>query len=164
MWKKIRYEIKNEGRDCWAVLDRFGILYPPIDIIKIIRRLGGKVLSYSNLGHDGVFQFNEDGNFSIWVEDNHHINIQRLTVAYMFGKLMLCELENEWRDNIDESYIICYGSIKAYSFAKNILIPDAMLEASMYSFSGKTVGELSLKYQVSDYIMREKLVKLGYLN
>lgn len=141
-------------------------MYPPIDVIGLAQRMGIKIFSYEGLSCneqlcDGLLQFDNNDVPTIWVEGTHHENRQRFTVAHELGHLMLHEFKLQWYDTIKLFNQYDPYERQANQFAENLLIPSAMLFVSIRG--GETVGQLALKYKVSDVVMENRLKNLGYL-
>lgn len=140
-----------------------GVTTTPLDIEKVIG-LFGVQLEYINMDDDisGMLKKNESGNWLISVNQDHHPNRQRYTLAHELGHYCLHKhLENDFEDRIyfrggDTNEV----ERQANNFANEILMPESRFKS--YIRDGITrIDDLASKFKVSSLALRLRAKNLG---
>jgi Zn-dependent peptidase ImmA (M78 family) len=147
-------------------------LSPPIDVEALAGALGIRV-TYEALDNDvsGLMLF-EGGTARVAVNQSHHRNRQRFTLAHEIGHLLLHAngdrlfvdrrfFRNEWASKGE-----LREEVEANAFAAALLMPRALIRRHLDFEGGITdvdVFRLATQFGVSEQAMTLRLVKLGYI-
>jgi Zn-dependent peptidase ImmA (M78 family) len=168
---------KNIKQIVTDTLKKWKITSPPIQVEEIAK----------NEGLTLIFKQSDDNNWSgmlyrkgntgiIAVNEGHHSNRQRFTIAHELGHFFLSEEDTDvfvdaavirYR-NETSSLGTDYEEIEANNFAAELLMPEGFLENDLKEFGEEIdewgVFELAQKYGVSEQAMTIRLMKLGYVH
>lgn len=162
---------KPERRAARLLRDH-GITAPAVDVAALAEALGISV-QYERLASDmsGVLLI-EDGTAKVAINDSHHRNRQRFTLAHEIGHVLLHADED--RVFVDRRFFRnAWASkgelreeIEANAFAASLLMPKRFIARNIESGAGITdldVFRLATRFEVSEQAMTLRLVKLGYI-
>lgn len=149
-----------------------GVTEPPVDVEALAKALGISV-SYERLEKDvsGLLLV-ENGVAKVAINDAHHLNRRRFTLAHEIGHVLLHAkgyrvfvdrrfFRNEWSSKGE-----LREEIEANAFAAALLMPQSLIEQRLEADSGITdvdVFRLATRFQVSEQAMALRLVKLKYI-
>ena len=114
-----------------------------------------------------------NGSARVAINQNHHRNRQRFTLAHEIGHVIL-HANDEDRVFVDKRFfrneLSSRGElreeIEANSFAASLLMPKSMIKENICATEGITDLELfrlAIKFEVSEQAMTLRLVRLGYI-
>ena len=145
---------------------------PPVDLESIAKALGISV-NYERLDNDvsGLLLL-ENGVARVAINQSHHRNRQRFTLAHEIGHVLLHAtgdrvfvdrrfFRNEWSSKGE-----LREEIEANAFAASLLMPRSLIEQYLDTESGITdidVFRLATRFEVSEQAMTLRLVKLNYI-
>jgi len=156
------------------LLREFGLLSIPVDVEAVAERLGANVV-YEELEDDiSGFLLREKGVMTIAVNDQHHPNRQRFTLAHECGHLFLHSDKGDrlWLDktyffrDASSSHGDQFAEIEANQFAAGLLMPEELVRASSTSsgpISDADVMRLAMRFEVSERAMTFRLISLGLI-
>ena len=150
-----------------------GITAPPVDVGAIARDLDISV-NFERLDSDvsGLVLF-ENGNAKVAINEAHHRNRQRFTLAHEIGHVLL-HVKDKDRVFVDRRFfrneVSSKGElreeIEANAFAASLLMPEKFVEEHIDSGEGITdveVFRMATKFEVSEQAMTLRLVKLDII-
>ena len=160
------------------ILHQNRIKSAPVNVEKIAESLGISVKYESAKSEISGFLFRDynDDKAIIGVNENHHPNRQRFTIAHEIAHFMLHKFEGFHFDGIslkmrDENS--SKGTIKeereANKFASELLMPEIFIEKDILEYEhsdllfGDVLPNLAKKYQVSESALSFRLANLGYI-
>lgn len=158
------------------LLERFGE-HPPIDIEAIIRAHGIAIRSQELEDSVSGMLVIKDGRTTIGVNENHHPNRQRFTLAHELGHFLLHR--NVSNIFIDASTIFFRDGmssdgtkteeIDANAFAAELLMPEKQIREAINSqpldaFDEGAVRRLAAHFGVSAQALTIRLTRLGLIN
>ena len=159
-------------RRATRLLRDHGVVEPPVDVEPLAEALGMSV-TYERLDNDvsGLMLF-ENGAARVAINETHHRNRQRFTLAHEIGHLLLHAKDdrvfvdrrffrNQWASKGE-----LREEIEANAFAASLLMPRSFVERYVESGSGITdvdVFRLATRFEVSEQAMTLRLVKLNYI-
>ena len=145
---------------------------PAVDVEALAEALGISV-QYERLASDmsGVLLV-ENGTASVAINESHHRNRQRFTLAHEIGHVLLHADEdrlfvdrrffrNEWSSKGE-----LREEIEANAFAASLLMPRRFVTQCIEPGAGITeldVFRLATRFEVSEQAMTLRLVKLGFI-
>ena len=147
---------------------------PPIDVIRIAKALGLRVVE-AELGADASgLLVTQPGDVCIVVHERDHKHLKRFTIAHEIGHFVLRhQFENGGRVHVDRGTIVSYRGpragmgvdpkeIEANQFAASLLMPTALLRrrAPSRALSDRDVEELARVFDVSEQAMTIRLTRL----
>ena len=145
---------------------------PAVDVEALAEALDISV-QYERLASDmsGVLLV-EGGTAKVAINEAHHRNRQRFTLAHEIGHVLLHADED--RVFVDRRFFRnAWASkgelreeIEANAFAASLLMPERFVARSIESGTGITdldVFRLATRFEVSEQAMTLRLVKLGYI-
>ena len=154
------------------LLAEHGVTEAPVDVESLAKALG-ILVGYERLDNDvsGLLLV-EDGVAKVAVNESHHRNRRRFTLAHEIGHVLL-HAEGD-RVFVDRRFFRNRWSskgelreeIEANAFAAALLMPRSLIRQHLEADSGITdvdVFRLATKFQVSEQAMTLRLVKLGYI-
>jgi Zn-dependent peptidase ImmA (M78 family) len=163
-----------------ALAEAFGCVRPPVDVERIAKRLGLKVVDF-DLGEDisGLLISKGDSTV-IAVQENDHPNRKRFTIAHEIGHYHLRhQFEPGEHVHVDRGHLIMPRNsrssegtdrkeIEANQFAACLLMPSKLLMRSIKalkvgSLCDDHVEELANEFEVSEQAMTIRLSTLGFL-
>lgn len=167
------YKPVQEARQ---VLKRFGVNLP-IDVEALIKEYGIAIRSQElEEAVSGILVIKE-GRATIGVNENHHPNRQRFTLAHELGHFILHKSASSvfvdastifFRDGTssDGSKI---QEIEANAFAAELLMPEKQIREAINSqpldaFDEGAVRRLAAQFEVSAQALTIRLTKLGLIN
>ncbi|RSN45412.1 ImmA/IrrE family metallo-endopeptidase [Actinomadura sp. WAC 06369] len=158
------------------VLDKAGVLKPPVDPFLIAQELLGVLLVKTEMKDDvSGMLVREPTRTVIGVNQSHAPNRQRFTVAHEIGHLQLHKgrpliMDTDVRVNLRDSVsgmATDREEIEANRFAAALLIPELMVRNEISALDFASAEDLVLKLQarfkVSPSAMNFRLVNLGIL-
>ena len=158
------------------LLERFGE-HLPIDVEAIVKALGIAIRAQELEDSVSGILVRKDGRTTIGVNENHHPNRQRFTLAHELGHFLLHS--NISSVFIDASIIFFRdgassdGSkaqeIEANAFAAELLMPEKQLREiinnqPLDAFDEGAVRRLAAQFGVSAQALTIRLTKLGLIN
>ena len=158
------------------LLERFGE-HLPIDVEAIVKALGIAIRAQELEDSVSGILVMKDGRTTIGVNENHHPNRQRFTLAHELGHFLLHS--NTSSIFIDASIIFFRdgtssdGSkaqeIEANAFAAELLMPEKHLREiinnqPLDAFDAGAVRRLAAQFGVSAQALTIRLTKLGLIN
>jgi len=140
---------------------------PPININQILTNLGIKLLPYHFPEKISAVLLKEGHMIVVGVNESHHPNRQRFSIAHEIGHYML----GHYRDIYVDDAAISEGQFdvsenehskvqeqEANHFASELLMPSAMLKQDFQKISN--IDEIAKLYKVSKDALWIKLLKL----
>lgn len=159
-------------RRATKVLRDHAIATPPVDVEGLAKALGISV-NYEKLANDvsGVLLLENDI-AKVAINDAHHRNRQRFTLAHEIGHVLLHAkgdrvfvdrrfFRNEWSSTGE-----LREEIEANAFAASLLMPLTFIKQYLETGGGITdidVFRLATRFEVSEQAMTLRLVKLNYI-
>ena len=159
-------------RRATRLLRDHGVTSPPVDVEGVAEALGISV-NYERLDNEvsGVLLL-ENGIAKVAVNESHHRNRQRFTLAHEIGHVLLHAkgdrvfvdrrfFRNEWSSKGE-----LREEIEANAFAASLLMPRPLIEQCLETGGGITdidVFRLATRFEVSEQAMTLRLVKLNYI-
>lgn len=135
----------------------------PIRPENMIKKISDLKLCYEdlpdNISGKVAYDFNIK-KYVITVNENHHENRQRFTIAHELGHYALNHGSKEdvlYRDGSSDP-----DEIEANAFATEILMPSAIIKHLIFEQNITTVQELAHKLWVSEQAMLYRLKNLGF--
>ena len=163
---------QNFERRATRLLAEHGVTEAPVDVEGLAKALGISV-SHERLDNDvsGLLLV-EDGVAKVAINESHHSNRRRFTLAHEIGHVLLHAkgdrvfvdrrfFRNDWSSKGEPR-----EEIEANAFAAALLMPRSLIRQHLAADSGITdvdVFRLATKFQVSEQAMTLRLVKLGYI-
>jgi Zn-dependent peptidase ImmA (M78 family) len=158
-----------------TLLRKHALFAAPIDIEALAKRLGARVL-FDDLDDDvSGFLLREKNVSTIAVNQLHHPNRQRFTIAHECGHLVLHANKGDqlWVDktfspvffrNSNSSSGEKFQEIQANQFAAGVLMPEELLRQQLKGdVTDMDILRLALKFKVSEQAMTLRLVALDML-
>lgn len=174
---------RREIEDCIRqLLSKHSISGPPIPVDLIARSEGLQVIETPMKSDVSGALILTEGLSGIAVNNEHHPNRRRFTIAHELGHYLL---KHEGKDNhIDWQFTVIRRDgvsseasdsqeMEANFFAASLLMPKEMIRAdfqSRFGFIGEIraddsdIQELARKYQVSEAAFKYRLMNLGFLS
>jgi hypothetical protein len=160
-----------------ALVERFGIRTPPVDVSHIAKQLGLQIV-YNELGEDvSGLLVSRGGTATICVRESDPLVRQRFTIAHEVGHFALKHQEHGEHVHVDEGWKVTARShnktagfhpieVEANQFAATLLMPSGLLRRRVASYGvGKLdehhVSELAREFKVSEQAMTIRLATLG---
>lgn len=135
----------------------------PIRPENMIKKISDLKLCYEdlpdNISGKVAYDFNIK-KYVITVNENHHENRQRFTIAHELGHYALNHGSKEdvlYRDGNSDP-----DEVEANAFAAEILMPSAIIKHLIFEQNITTVQELAYKLWVSEQAMLYRLKNLGF--
>jgi Zn-dependent peptidase ImmA (M78 family) len=159
-----------------ALLARFRVKGPPVQVVQIARKLGLELQhhAFDKEEFSGIL-VREGGRAVIGVNSSHHPNRQRFTIAHEIGHFLL---HGGDRIFIDRSYNVSFRSsvsslgtdleeIEANTFASYLLIPEGFLckdpdAVDIDIEDDVAIKRLARKYRVSPQAMAYRLINRSH--
>lgn len=158
-----------------ALLRQHALFTAPIDVEGLAEKLGARVV-FDDLDEDvSGFLLRENNVSTIAVNQSHHPNRQRFTIAHECGHLLLHANSGDqlWVDktyspvfyrNVESSSGEKFHEIQANQFAAGVLMPEELLRQHVKGdVSDMDISRLALRFKVSEQAMTLRLVALGML-
>jgi len=165
---------KEIDRDTTQLLRNLGLYSTPIDVKAVVDGLSAKLV-YAELDDDvSGFLLRENKTTTIAVNNRHHLNRQRFTIAHECGHLHLHAKQGN-RLWVDKQTTLFYRNaasstgeqreeIEANQFAAGLLMPEDLLLSYITDETSETdVLKLALRFQVSEQAMLWRLGSLDVL-
>ena len=159
-------------RRATRLLRDHGAVAPPVDVESVAKALGMSV-NYERLDNDvsGIMLV-ENGVAKVAINEAHHRNRRRFTLAHEIGHLLLHAKGD--RVFVDRRFFRSRWSnkgalreeIEANAFAASLLMPRSFIEQYLEAEGGITdvdVFRLATRFEVSEQAMTLRLVKLNYI-
>ncbi|MEQ6390321.1 ImmA/IrrE family metallo-endopeptidase [Bacillaceae bacterium S4-13-58] len=157
-------------------LKKWRITSPPVQVEEIAKK-EGLALVYKESENDkwSGMLYRKGKTGIIAVNDKHHLNRQRFTIAHELGHFFLSEDDTDvYVDNAvirfrneTSSLGTDMEEIEANNFAAELLMPEDFIRKDIEEYKDEIdewdVFELAQKYGVSEQAMTIRLVKLGYM-
>jgi Zn-dependent peptidase ImmA (M78 family) len=158
------------------LLDKEGIVTPPVDPFRLAQELLGVLLVRTEMKDDvSGMLVREPTRTVIGINQGHAATRQRFTVAHEIGHLQLHKgrpliMDTDVRVNLRDkvsSMATDREEIEANRFAAALLIPDFMVRSEISDLGFESAEELVTKlrrrFKVSPSAMNFRLVNLGIL-
>ena len=149
------------------ILKEIQINNPPVDINNILQHLGINLLPYAFPEKVSAILLKENNMFVVGVNDKHHPNRQRFSIAHEIGHYLL----GHYRDVFVDTTEIAEGRFdildtiqnkvqeqEANYFAGELLIPTDMIKKDFVRIHN--VEEIAKLYKVSKEALWVRLLKL----
>lgn len=164
-----------------TLLSDLGIEHPPVEVEEIAKHLGATVqLEPGGPDLSGFLLRDEEYGTIIGVNDSHHENRQRFTIAHEIGHLLLHAGERLHVDRAQRGYQVMRrdevssqgtdeSEIEANVFAAELLMPKAFLEADIEAaddldlLGEDDLADMAKRYRVSTQALTFRLANLGYI-
>jgi Zn-dependent peptidase ImmA (M78 family) len=158
-----------------ALLTEFGINEAPIDPVQLAEKLGVLVVPQDMPGDVSGMLLRRDGEQVIGVNQKHHPNRQRFTVAHELGHLRLHRgrpliLDTDTRVNFRDtvsSMATDREEMEANRFAAALLAPEPMVRHAAREAEFRTAKQLvhlmARHFDMSDMAMNYRLINLGII-
>ncbi len=159
-----------------ALLERAGVIGPPVPVERLARMLGATVRYEPFDGELSGLLYKEDGRATIGVNALHAKARQRFTIAHELGHLLLHERDDL---HIDRHFRIRHrdevsaqgtddAEMAANAFAAALLMPADMLAADLVGQAldledDVAIRRLATRYRVSLQALVFRLTNLGFL-
>ena len=159
-------------RRATKLLRDHGVTSPPVDVEGIAKAVGISV-NYERLENDvsGLMLF-ENGVAKVAINESHHRNRQRFTLAHEIGHVLLHAKDdrvfvdrrffrNEWSSKGE-----LREEIEANAFAASLLMPQSLIKQYLDTEGGITdidVFRLATRFEVSEQALTLRLVRLNYI-
>ena len=159
-------------RRATRLLREHGVVAPPVDVEGVAKALGISV-NYERLDNDvSGLMLVENDVARVAINESHHRNRQRFTLAHEIGHLLLHTkgdrvfvdrrfFRNQWSSKGE-----LREEIEANAFAASLLMPRSLIEQYLETEGGITdtdVFRLATRFEVSEQAMTLRLVKLNYI-
>lgn len=162
------------------LLERVGCETAPVPVVQIARLLGVAV-QHSPVDDDDLSGFlyhnRKNSTFMIGVNDSHHPNRQRFTIAHELGHLVLHDMDDI---HVDRGFSVRLRSgasgegrnieeKEANLFAAELLMPRRFLEEDIAAIDAvdlveeDVIAKLARRYGVSTQAMTFRLGYLGFV-
>ena len=162
------------------LLKRYRVNAPPVDVEKIAEGENAKVI-YQKAEGDAVsgFVYRSDATAVIGVNEDHHPNRRRFTIAHELGHLLL-HAETTTTPHVDTSLSVWFRDsssskgdqwqeVEANLFAAELLMPAHLLEKELHALTrfdldkDERIEHFAEHFQVSSQALLIRLANLGYL-
>jgi len=159
------------------ILTQYGVSGPPVDVERIASNVGAEV-AYERLEPEisGILVSAPDGHVRIGVNNQHHRNRQRFTIAHEIGHHLLHSKQPTlfvdgqmvyFRDGI-ASTASDPREIQANAFAAALLMPERVLRDDLRDEGVDALDEVAVRtlaerYQVSQQALTLRLLNLGLI-
>jgi Zn-dependent peptidase ImmA (M78 family) len=176
-WTPLR--IRNKVK---AILDELEITEPPVHPEQIAKTLGIKIISKATDDDLSGFLYKDlaSNNVVIGVNQSHHPNRRRFTIAHEIGHFLLHDFEGFHFDSNNRKYLLKLRSKNSHSFnqteereanwfAAELLMPKHFIDEEMQDFNDvdlmydDDLAELAKKFRVSTQALTFRLMNLDYL-
>ena len=164
------------------VLAQMNVSIPPIDVRKVAQSINIQIHE-EELGEISGLIFREGSQVVIGVNNKHHENRKRFTIAHELGHFYLHGQNPLFVDKVfavklrDQvsSEAVSLDEIEANAFAAELLMPTQMLRKDLQQLSSdvldyaadgsldEVLSRLAKIYQVSKQAMTIRLVNLGFI-
>jgi len=163
------------------LIDSCAISKPPVDVSKVARSLGLEiVMAPDEVGLSGFLISDSDsGRQIIGVNQSHHINRRRFTIAHEIGHHVMGHLEGKIHVDSNTTLRVAARSsvsskgtdpheVEANSFAAELLMPQSLVEDAMATIEGDSnlgddqiIAAIAKQFKVSESAMSFRLANLG---
>jgi Zn-dependent peptidase ImmA (M78 family) len=154
------------------LLRELNLYRAPVDVAAVAKALCAEVI-YDVLDDDvSGFLLREHGVSTIGLNQRHHPNRQRFTLAHECGHLYLHADKGDrlWLDKTlffrDETSSTGdqFAEIEANQFAAGLLMPEGLISEAVEGFIAEVdIVRLAMKFAVSERAMTVRLVSLGLI-
>lgn len=173
----MRVQKQKAIRTARDLLSKFQITRVPIDVEAIARMLGVNVRKAADETDLSGFLYRANGQAIIGVNERHSARRQRFTIAHELGHFLLHSLSEVRMDvavqamyrNARSSEGVAPEEIEANTFAAELLMPAALIEADMANVSAvdilddHEIEKMAEDYDVSVHALTIRLASLGYI-
>lgn len=169
--KKNHAHIERSASELLRKLDLFEV---PVNVEKVAEKLSATVL-YDDLEDEvSGFLLKEKGVATIAVNQHHHANRQRFTLAHECGHLVLHADQGD-RLWVDKAYFFRdansstgdqLAEIQANRFAAALLMPEELIRSALEDaaiISDIDIFRLAVRFEVSEQAMTLRLISLGLI-
>ena len=169
-----RPHFRATDRRAAELLRKLGLHRVPVDVHSVAERLGAKVV-YEDLDDDvSGFLLREGGVSTIAINQQHHSNRQRFTLAHECGHLYLHADRGDrlWVDktlffrDANSSTGDRRAEIEANQFAAGLLMPGELVLSTFepdHELTEADIVRLALRFEVSERAMTVRLISLGLI-
>lgn len=157
-------------REAHALIKKFGIKSPPVNVERIARQLGVKVEFAPFDDELSGMAFIKDGVPAIGINSLHHPNRQRFTLAHELAHVLLHSAELKKAVHVDKGSlrrdrVSATGTdmleIAANAFAAELLMPEELLSAALGEKldleDPQVLEKLANKFRVSVTALQHRL-------
>jgi Zn-dependent peptidase ImmA (M78 family) len=159
-------------REAEKLLNEFAVRHPPVDVLKLARRLGTEVRATPLKGDLSALIYRRGSRPLIIVNSRDYENRQRFSLAHEVGHLVLHRDDNVFVDQVlrrdkKSSLGVDRKEVEANQFAAALLMPRTWIQKEVQkrvarrSPGDELVKELATVFTVSPEAMRHRLVNLG---
>jgi len=165
MIEKPRYS--HAAKIAQKTIDETKISAPPVDVNKILTHIGINLLPYPFPEKVSAILLKENNMLVVGVNNSHHPNRQRFSIAHEIGHYLLGHYKDVFVDmsEISEGRFDAFDTDhnkvqeqEANYFAGELLMPSAMLKKDFAKL--RNVEEIAKLYKVSKDALWIKLLKL----
>lgn len=156
------------------LLRKLDLFEAPVNVEKVAEKLNATVL-YDDLEDEvSGFLLKEKGVATIAVNQHHHANRQRFTLAHECGHLVL-HADHGDRLWVDKAYFFRdsnsstgdqLAEIQANRFAAALLMPEELIRSILRdqtTISDVDIFRLAVRFEVSEQAMTLRLISLGLI-
>lgn len=159
------------------ILKQYNIQSVPVDVVYIAQTMGLNVVIKELEEKVSGFLIIKNGQAAIGVNQSHHPNRQRFTVAHELGHYILHRTESSVF--IDSTYTFYRDSnssdgktlqeIQANAFAAELLMPETIIRDHLKTYEvdlydAREVANLASKFGVSEQALTIRLVNLNLVS
>ncbi len=156
---------RNQAR---KLLNRLEVADSPIDVRNIAEQLGIKVVGHQFNSDISSLLLCKEDQFIICVNQRHHANRRRFSIAHEIGHFILHKDEAPYFDKDYEVFFRATGAespddlkeVEANQFAAELLMPLTMISKEFRENPPPTAADLAKKYNVSEQAMTFRLASL----
>lgn len=161
-------------RKAIQILKEHDIQTVPVDVISLAKSMGINIVVQELENKMSGFLILKNGQVAIGINQNHHPNRQRFTVAHELGHYLLHrEQSNIFVDSMlfyrdqDSADGKTQQEIQANAFAAELLMPEAVIEEHLRNnevdlYDPVEVAKLASKFGVSEQALTIRLVNLNH--
>lgn len=171
MRKQYTQEMNRRATDLLRELDLFHV---PINVEAVAERLGAAVV-FDDLEDDvSGFLLKENDVTTIAINQMHHPNRRRFTIAHECGHLALHASGQKDKLWVDKAYLFFRDAnassgeqleeIQANQFAAALLMPEELVHSNIddaTTISDVDIFRLAVRFEVSEQAMTLRLISLG---
>ncbi|MEO8608829.1 MAG: ImmA/IrrE family metallo-endopeptidase [Chloroflexota bacterium] len=159
------------------ILEQYAIRGVPVDVVSLVQQMGLNVAAQELEDKVSGFLIIKNGQAAIGVNQNHHPNRQRFTVAHELGHYVLHRtLSNIFVDSTLTFYRDTNSTdgktlqeIQANAFAAELLMPETIIRDYLRTYEidlydARDVANLASKFGVSEQALTIRLVNLNLIS
>jgi len=176
----VRPKVEYAYSSAYSLLDKCGIIKPPIDVENIARQIGAVIARHHFDGSESGFALRDDRQTIIGVNTRTSRKRQRFTIAHEIGHLILHDgkplivdhnMRIDMRDDVS-SIGTDDQEIEANAFGAALLMPNYMVIDRIKILTSRPmkvmsrdelISQLAKEFDVSGEAMGFRLINLGIL-